>query len=121
MRNQSYPIIALLTSLVVAGCFSKEPEAISSAPVAQTTVKMDFAARPLPEIPLPNDLATRFDANSPTKRRINASLIAPARFEAEVRRLIDELDGWGVNQPITIPFTGPLDIASIEAGHRDTN
>ena len=33
--------------------------------------------------------------------------------------LIDELDGWGVSQPITIPFTGPIDPKSILAGHRD--
>ena len=121
MRNQTHFATLVIGACILSGCFSAEPEALKNTPTAQTTVKMDFAARPLPEIPLPNDLATRFDASSPTNRRINASLIAPARFEADVRKLIDELDGWGVNQPITIPFTGPIDIASIEAGHRDIN
>jgi len=31
------------------------------------------------------------------------------------------MDGWGVNQAITVPFTGPLDIQSILDGHRDVN
>ncbi len=80
---------------------------------------MDFFDKPLPTIPLPNDVATRYDATSPTKRRINASLLAPTQLEQRVRKLIDELDGWGVFQPIAVPFTGPLDIQSILDGHRD--
>ena len=79
---------------------------------------MDFLAKPLPEIPLPNDIATRYDATSATGRRINASMLAPTRLERSVRARIDEIDGWGINQPITIPFTGPLDVESILAGHR---
>jgi len=84
-------------------------------------VKMDFLHRPLPEIPLPNDLATRFDPSSPTQRRLNASMIAPTYLESRVRAKIDQLDGWGVNQPITIPFTGLIDVASLLAGHRDAD
>ncbi|MCA9543924.1 MAG: hypothetical protein KC613_06020, partial [Myxococcales bacterium] len=33
----------------------------------------------------------------------------------------DQLDGWGVNQPITIPFSGAIDVNSLLAGHRDPN
>jgi len=80
---------------------------------------MDFFHRPLPEIPLPNDIATRYDATSATKRRINASMLAPTAFEARVRTLLDRMDGWGVFQPISIPFSGPLDVQSILDGHRD--
>jgi hypothetical protein len=82
---------------------------------------MDFYHRPLPEIPLPNDVATRYDATSATGRRINASLIAPTYFEQRARARIDMLDGWGVFMPISIPFTGPLDVQSILDGHRDVN
>jgi hypothetical protein len=108
-----------LTLALLGGCFSPAPEGLAEAPVAKTTVKMDFEHRPLPEIPLPNDIATRYDATAPTKRRVNASLIAPTNLERGIRERIDQLDGWGVNQPITVPFTGPLGIQSILDGHRD--
>ncbi len=113
----------LLTSFALAamGCFSPEPEGIGTPSTAPTTVKMDFYHRPLPEIPLPNDVATRYDATSATGRRINASLIAPTYFEQRARARIDMLDGWGVFMPISIPFTGPLDVQSIIDGHRDEN
>ena len=121
MKHYQITLIALFALSSLLGCFSKEPEALGKTEKAATTVKMDFYAKPLPEIPLPNDLATRYDSTSPTKRRLNASLIAPARFESDVRKQIDEIDGWGINQPITIPFTGPLDINSILEGHRDSD
>ncbi|MCA9526226.1 MAG: hypothetical protein KC549_08000, partial [Myxococcales bacterium] len=113
------PRLALVLGLALTACVSPELEGLAPAPAARTTVKFDFLAKPLPEIPLPNDIATRYDPSSATGRRINASLIAPTGLEGGVRRLIDQLDGWGVNQPITIPFTGPLDIDSILAAHRD--
>jgi hypothetical protein len=102
-----------------AACTGSSPEGIAPSKQASTTVKLDFDHRPLPEIPLPNDIATRFDPSSPTNRRINASMVAPTSFERRVRTLVDRLDGWGVFQTITIPFTGPLDVESIIAGHRD--
>jgi hypothetical protein len=84
----------------MAGC-TGEPEGLHPAAPAATTVKFDFKAKPLPEIPLPNDVATRYDPDAATKRRI------------------DQLDGWGPSQAITIPFTGPIDPLSLIAGHRD--
>ncbi|MEE2757848.1 MAG: hypothetical protein VYA30_14420, partial [Myxococcota bacterium] len=102
-----------------AACSSPEPKGIAKSQPAHVTVKMDFYAKPLPEIPLPNDVATRYDSTSPTKRRINASMVAPTNFEATARELIDNIDGWGVGQPITIPFTGPISVESLIAGHRD--
>ncbi len=111
----------ILLILSVTACDTEEERGIWPATPAATTVKMDFQARPLPEIPLPNDIATRYDKTSPTGRRVNASMIAPTRFEQEARELIGNLDGWGVGQPITIPFTAPLSIDSILDGHRDRN
>src|SRR6478609_7977735 len=48
-------------------------------------VVWDLTARPLPEIPLPNDVATFPDPGSPTGRRINASLVAPTGVESRLR------------------------------------
>jgi len=100
------------------GCLS-ELELRPQLEPTGTRVKMDFLHKPLPELPLPNDIATRYDASSPTSRRVNASMVAPTQLEARVRAKIDELDGWGVLQPITIPFSGLIDVRTLLAGHRD--
>jgi pimeloyl-ACP methyl ester carboxylesterase len=109
----------LAATLLLAGCMGDGAGGIAPAQPAATTVKMDFLHKPLPEIPLPNDIATRYDPTSATGRRVNASMLAPTGFESRIRELIDGLDGWGVFEQITIPFTGPLDVSSILAGHRD--
>ena len=84
--------LTIAAAAFTLACLGQEPEGIAPATPADTTVKMDFFHRPLPEIPLPNDLATRYDASSSTGRRINASLIAPTSFEAHTRQLIDETE-----------------------------
>ena len=104
----------------VAGC-AEGPDGLAPAGAADTTVKLDFEHRPLPDIPLPNDLATRYDETSPTKRRINASLIAPTSFEVLTRANIDMLDGWGVFAPITVSFTGLIDLKGVMAAHANDN
>ncbi len=103
----------LLLTVCLAGCLSEAPQGLSRIDPAATTVGFDLLHRPLPEIPLPNDVATRYDPTSATGRRINASMVAPTSMERRVREQLDQLDGWGVLQPITIPFTGPLDVGSI--------
>ncbi|MBK8254690.1 MAG: hypothetical protein IPK82_18765 [Polyangiaceae bacterium] len=120
-------VIAPLCTLVTAAfagpsCTGLQVEGLAPAQAAETTVKMDFYHKPLPDIPLPNDIATRYDESSATGRRINASMVSPTAFESGVRRRIDQLDGWGVYQPIAIPFQGkPLDVQSILSGHRDAD
>ncbi len=123
MKTPSIMRIHLLAlaamAMLLGACRSDSPDGIAAAPTAATTVKLDFFHKPLPEIPLPNDIATVYDSTSATLRRINASMIAPTAFERRTRELLDQLDGWGLLQPITIPFTGPLDVQSILDGHRD--
>ncbi|MEZ4300686.1 MAG: hypothetical protein R3B70_37470 [Polyangiaceae bacterium] len=118
------PLLALAAGSALTGpaCMAVPSEGLAPAEPSTTHVKMDFTHRPLPEIPLPNDIATRYDATSATTRRINASMIAPTSFESGIRARIDSLDGWGVYQPIAVPFEGrPLDVATILAGHRDAD
>lgn len=111
-------LLASLAALtLLAGCLADPPAGLADAPPAATTVAFDWYDKPLPTIPLPNDIATRFDATSPTGRRLNASLIAPTGMEQRTRGLFDELDGWGVFSPITIPFTGLLDINALRERH----
>lgn len=108
-----------LSLMALAGC--SPAEGLLPSQAADVTVKFDFDARPLPEIPLPNDIATRPDDHSRTGRRLNASMIAPTNMEQRTRRLIDGLDGWGLYQPIAIPFTGPIDPMSIRNRHDDAD
>ena len=111
--------LCMITALVAAlpACLHQSPDGLTPSKPASVVVEHDFERRPLPRIPLPNDVATRFDATSPTGRRINASLIAPTSFERLTRQLVDTLDGWGTYMPITVPFTGELDVQSIIDRH----
>lgn len=82
-------------------------------------VVFDLEARPLPEIPFPNDLATRPDPTSPTGRRLNLSLIGPTLLESSVREKADRLDGFGTFSPITVRFDAPIDVNDLRERHRN--
>ncbi|MEW6430465.1 MAG: hypothetical protein AB1730_03055 [Myxococcota bacterium] len=112
-------IIAIAVVALVAGCTSPEGSGLmKTAPGTGAEVKFDVFHRPLPEIPLPNDFATRFDATSPTRKRINASMLAPTKWEKATREVLDQLDGWGTYQTITVGFTRPLDLHNIIRRHQ---
>ena len=112
MKNTK--ILALLPLALLAGsCVSYGPEVLGLAPTQDgqgPRVRWDLAARPLPEIPFPNDAATFPDNDSPTGRRVNASMVGPTDFESHVRRQIDTLDGFGTYAPITVSFDQALDL-----------
>ncbi len=82
-------------------------------------VVIDWDANPLPEIPLPNDLATRADPTSPTGMRLNISEEAPTEMERSARRKINELTGFGLFAPFTVSFDAPLDLDEIVRRHKD--
>ncbi|MFK7985862.1 MAG: hypothetical protein AB8I08_07500 [Sandaracinaceae bacterium] len=78
-------------------------------------VVWNLEAEPLPEIPLPNDVATWPDPSSPTGRRVNASLVAPSGMERRLRQEFDRLDGWGTFAPVTVSFDARLDLEALVA------
>lgn len=85
-------------------------------------VIFDLGAKPLPEIPFPNNVATYIDPKSPTGLRINLSKIAPTNLESEIRIKANALDGFGTFAPITVRFDAPLHLQSLKdrhAGNRD--
>ncbi len=110
-------LCALLTTLALAGC-GEAPGGLRPTPEGLgPLVYVDWDAEPLPEIPFPNDLATRPDPGSPTGLRLNFPEDAPTELERKARRKVNELTGWGIYSPITVRFTAPLDLEDLAARH----
>jgi hypothetical protein len=109
--------IALSLMLLLTACEGPEGNGIALTPKAGNgpTVLFDLAAKPLPEIPLPNNVATRYDPASPTGRRINVSEEASTVAEQKLRHKINQLDGFGTFQPLTVSFDSPLDLEDLRA------
>jgi hypothetical protein len=99
-----------LAAIVLAACsVDTIPTGLRATPPGDgPVVVFDMAARPLPEIPAPNDIATFPDPTSRTGRRIDASLVAPTHLDQMLRGQFDELEGWGTYMPLSVRFTrGP--------------
>ena len=104
----------LLAMLAAAGC-QPYPEGIRSTPGGEgPVVVIDWEAEPLPELPFPNNLATRPDPASPTGLRLNISTYAHTAYESETREKRNELTGFGIFSPISVRFDAPLDLDHIE-------
>ena len=109
-------VLALCSSL--AACEGPEATGIGKTPPGTgPRVIFDLSAKPLPEIPLPNNVATRLDESSPTGRRLNVTIEATTQAEQKLRRKINELDGFGVFQPITASFDSRLDLEDLKERH----
>jgi hypothetical protein len=67
-------------------------------------VKFDPTHRPLPDVPLPNDVATFADPTSRTGRRLDLSIAAPTSLDRRTREGLSTMEGWGVTSPITVAF-----------------
>jgi hypothetical protein len=113
----------LLSSFVILCAAACAPPAASGLRLADpgtgAQVQFDVTAKPFPNIPFPNDVATRYDPTSPTGLRVNASMIASTTWEEHTRQALDSLDGWGTYSPITVAFDKPLDPESVYAHHSD--
>ena len=82
------------------------------------TVVWDIEAKPLPEIPLPNNSATRVDPSSLTGRRLNISEEASTEMERRARRAFNQMDGFGVFAPIWVSFDAPIDLEDYLSRHQ---
>ena len=115
-------IVGALASFAGPGCAPDGgPEGVRIATKYQggPTIEFDLGRKPLPELPLPNDVGTWPDPTSRTGRRINVSLVAPTGIERGIREKFSSLEGWGTFTPISIPFDKPLDTDDIKARHQD--
>jgi len=114
-------LIGLAATLLISCQGLDQGLSVASLEGEGPAVVFDFDAKPLPEIPFPNNLATVLDENSPTGRRLNFSVIAPTLLESDLRDKILQLDGFGTFQPITVKFDKPLYLPDIVERHHDAN
>ena len=106
-----------MITLMLLSCAGDAPEGwIITEQTNGPMVRYELNAKPLPEIPLPNNQATRLDPSSPTGRRLNISEDAVTEYERRTRRAFNELDGFGAYAPIIVSFDQPLDILCITLG-----
>src|SRR3954451_18646341 len=111
MANNRFFHVALVASMLTAGALvgacgvDTAPDGLRATPPGDgPMVKCDVTHRPLPEVPLPNDLATFADPTSRTGRRINVSLVAPTFIERTARDDFSSMEGWGTSSSITVAF-----------------
>lgn len=113
-RFSSPLVLALLAGALTPGCGDGLPSGWHETPDGDgPMIVWDLYHEPLPDIPLPNDVATWPDPSTATGRRLNASLLVSTELEQNIRRLFDGLDGWGTFAPITIPFDAEIDIMEL--------
>jgi hypothetical protein len=114
----------LISSLVIAsacGSGSGVDGLAASVDRGGPRVVFDLTARPLAQIPFPNDVATSADQASPTSLRLNLGASAPSQLESSLRARLNQLDGFGTFDPITVSFDRDLDIADLFARQNDAD
>src|SRR5881394_4018063 len=124
--------LAAFAALAPSCVMDRVPEGLRRTPAGPgPTVRFDLAHQPLPEIPIPNDVATWPDPTSRTGLRINASLVAPTAIEKKARVQFSKMEGWGTFAPIWVSFdvdrsqpgyadyAGPaIDLANVKRRHQ---
>jgi hypothetical protein len=110
----------LLVSVLLGSACAVPPQGLRATPPGTgPLVRVDWDAEPLPDIPFPNDLATRPDPSSPTGLRLNLPLQADVALERTARIELNKLSGAGIYAPIVVSFEGPLDVGALLARHPD--
>lgn len=114
-------LLALAALSLSAACWPTNDPVLGlgeASPSGGPRVDFDLDERPFPDIPFPNDLATRADASSPTGKRLNVSTLAASAAEAKVRNAINEQTGFAVFAPMHVSFDAPLDVANLVTRHQ---
>jgi hypothetical protein len=113
LRTSPFLLIGLAACNLTSPPEGLAPTEVTGGPA----LVFDLDALPLPEIPFPNDLATRIDPSKPTGRALNISLRADTEMERDMRSRANDLDGFGSYSPIWMRFDAPLDLCAIADAH----
>lgn len=121
-KSLAFKLLALAVFLGTSGCIEENdaPEGLAKArPSGGPRIVWDLDARPFPEIPFPNDLATRVDPTSPTGRFVNVSLEGASDAEEDVRAKINRMNGFGTVSAMWLRFQAPLDLRNLLDRHAE--
>lgn len=115
MRVPEVSLVSVILAGLSGGC-APAPEGLRATPDGTgPMIRIDWDAEPLPDIPFPNDLASRPDPTSPTGLRLNLPEHADVQMEALTRQRLNELTGFGTFSMITVGFDAPLDLDALLA------
>lgn len=81
-------------------------------------IKWDLDARPFPDIPFPNDVATIVDSTTTTGRSLNVSFEGGSDQEEKVRKYVNRMAGFGTFSPISVGFESPIDLNNLVRRHQ---
>ena len=119
--------ICMIIASVSACSVDQAPEGLRRTPPGPgATVRFDMFHKPLPDIPLPSDLAAWPDPSSRTGLRLNASLLAATAIERDARYQFDTMEGWGTFGWISVsferdgsdPMQAALNLDNVRARHQ---
>lgn len=109
MKKLLFYCISTILLFLACGDKTSPKGLFRTAETSGPMVIFDPDAKPVPIVPFPNDLMTRYDETSPTKLRLNLPLNGVTELENALRKKMNTLDGFGVMSPITVSFDKPLD------------
>ena len=76
-------------------------------------VTLDPLARPIPAIPLPNDLMLVGGADTASGLQWNSSVERVSEHQRHLRQLLNQLDGFGTFAPAMVAFEGEVDLTTV--------
>jgi hypothetical protein len=106
-----FPAVAFALGLLVGCEVDRAPTGLRlTPPGAGPLVRFDPTHRPLPDMPLPNDLAAFADPTSRTGVRVSLSRVGSSAMDRRAREELSSMEGWGVSAPITVSFERPAGV-----------
>ncbi len=122
MRTTVLPAVFFTALAGLVACAGERPEGLRQTPEGTgPKIVWNVDAKPIPEIPLPNDYAMHVDSTSPTGLRVNLSQEAKTEVEARLRRRAARLDGFGTWAPIVVKFEAPIELSDIVRRQREND
>jgi pimeloyl-ACP methyl ester carboxylesterase len=107
--KRTLAVLPIVVTVVLAGCRVSSDESVAESPPPNATFKAAFVPAG-GVMPFPNDLFFSGSADG----TVNMPVIDPTDT-GDYLVAINALDGYSTTAPIFVPFTGPIDAASITA------